>query len=79
MKTDAVAFPAVRSRANDFVALAKPRLNVLVVGSSLAGYVMGGGDMSNAGKVAFTVVGTALVAGGASAFNQVIERNSPWG
>jgi protoheme IX farnesyltransferase len=55
--------------------LAKPRLNVLVVASALAGYVMGGGDMSNAIRVVFTVLGTALVAGGASAFNQVIERN----
>ncbi len=76
MKTtaDAVALPAARSRANDFVALAKPRLNVLVVASSLAGYVMGGGEISNAARVILTVVGTALVAGGASAFNQVIER-----
>ncbi len=76
MKTgaDAVVLPAARSRANDFVALAKPRLNVLVVASSLAGYVMGGGEISNAARVIFTVVGTGLVAGGASAFNQVIER-----
>ena len=76
MKTDAVPLPAIRSRTTDFVALSKPRLNVLVVASSLAGYVMGGGDMSNAVLVVFTVVGTALVAGGASAFNQVIERNA---
>jgi protoheme IX farnesyltransferase len=76
MKTgaDAVALPAARSRANDFVALAKPRLNVLVVASSLAGYVMGGGEISDAARVVFTVAGTGLVAGGASAFNQVIER-----
>jgi protoheme IX farnesyltransferase len=74
MKTGAVAIPAVRSRASDFVALAKPRLNMLVVASALAGYVMGGGDMSNAMIVVFTVLGTGLVAGGASAFNQVIER-----
>ncbi len=76
MKSGAGAFalPAARSRANDFVALAKPRLNMLVVASSLAGYVMGGGEMSNAGRVIFTVAGTGLVAGGASAFNQVIER-----
>jgi len=76
MKTgaDAVALPAARSRANDFVALAKPRLNVLVVASSLAGYVMGGGEISDAARVIFTVAGTGLVAGGASAFNQVIER-----
>jgi heme o synthase len=75
MKTDALVLPAAPSRASDFVALAKPRLNVLVVASSLVGYVMGGGDMTNAVKVLFTVVGTALVAGGASAFNQVIERH----
>jgi protoheme IX farnesyltransferase len=71
---DAVALPAARSRANDFVALAKPRLNVLVVISSLAGYVMGDGDISNAARVILTLAGTGLVAGGASAFNQVIER-----
>lgn len=77
MKTgaDAVALPHVRSRASDFSALAKPRLNLLVVASALVGFVMGGGDLSNAARVVFTVVGTALVAGGASAFNQVIERH----
>jgi protoheme IX farnesyltransferase len=74
LKTGAVAIPAVRSRSSDFIALAKPRLNMLVVASSLAGYVMGGGDMSNAMIVVLTVLGTALVAGGASGFNQVIER-----
>jgi protoheme IX farnesyltransferase len=71
---DAVALPAARSRANDFLALAKPRLNGLVVVSSLAGYVRGAGELSHAARVIFTVAGTGLVAGGASAFNQVIER-----
>lgn len=76
MKTgaNAVALPAARSRANDFIALAKPRLNFLVVASSVAGYVMAGGDTSNAARLVLTIVGTGLVAGGASAFNQVIER-----
>src|SRR3954469_6183297 len=74
MKTDAIALTASRSRASDFVMLAKPRLNLLVVASALAGYVMAGGDLSNAVIVVCTVAGTALVAGGASAFNQVIER-----
>ena len=74
MKTGEIALTSARTRLNDFVALAKPRLNVLVVASSLAGYVMGGGEMSDAARVIFTVLGTALVAGGASAFNQVIER-----
>jgi protoheme IX farnesyltransferase len=71
---DAVALPVVHSRTSDFVALAKPRLNLLVVASALAGYVMGGGTTSNALLVVSMLAGTALVAGGASAFNQVIER-----
>ena len=54
--------------------LAKPRLNMLVVASAMVGYVMGGGPMWDAPLVLMTLVGTALVAGGASAFNQVIER-----
>jgi heme o synthase len=74
MKGDAIALPAARSRATDFVALAKPRLNLLVVASALAGYVMAGGEILDAIRVVCTVAGTALVAGGASAFNQVIER-----
>ena len=76
MKTGAevVALPARVGRASDFVSLAKPRLNLLVVGSSLVGYVMAGGEISDAARVVYTVAGTALVAGGASAFNQVIER-----
>jgi protoheme IX farnesyltransferase len=73
---EAVSLPGARSRANDFVALAKPRLNLLVVASSLVGYVMGGGEISNPSRVIFTVLGTALVAGGASGFNQVMERET---
>lgn len=65
-----------RSRAADFVTLAKPRLNLLVVASTLAGYVMADGDMSNVLVVLAMVGGTGLVAGGASAFNQVIERRT---
>ena len=74
MKTDALTLTAARSRTNDFVALAKPRLNLLVVASALAGYVMAGGEMLDAIRVVCTVAGTALVAGGASALNQVFER-----
>jgi len=72
----AVAIADGRSRAADYVTLAKPRLNLLVVGSTLAGYVMGNGDMANALVVIAMVAGTGLVAGGASAFNQVIERRT---
>jgi protoheme IX farnesyltransferase len=85
VKSDANALPRAPSRAlalhastraADFVALAKPRLNFLVVVSALAGYVMAGGDTLDVLRVLFTVVGTALVASGASAFNQIIERDA---
>lgn len=71
---DVAVIPVARSRANDFIALAKPRLNFLVVVSALAGYAMAGGDTSNVALLLATLIGTGLVAGGASAFNQVIER-----
>jgi protoheme IX farnesyltransferase len=65
-----------RARAIDFVALAKPRLNLLVVASTVAGYAMAHGDTTNLAALGWTIVGTALVAGGASAINQVIERDA---
>lgn len=70
----AVALPAARLRGLDYLALAKPRLNFLVVVSALAGYAMAGGEGSAVFLLVATTVGTALVAGGSSAFNQVIER-----
>jgi heme o synthase len=72
----AVVVADSRSRAADFVTLAKPRLNLLVVASTMAGYVMADGDMSNVLVVLAMLGGTGLVAGGASAFNQVIERRT---
>lgn len=75
MRTDAVAIPAPFARARDFVALAKPRLNMLVVASTLAGYAMADGDQLGIVRVSGLLLGTGLVAGGASAFNQVLERD----
>ena len=76
MKTGSVALPASRTRTHDYVALAKPRLNMLVVASALAGYAMGGGDSTQMLTLLGTLIGTGLVAGGASAFNQLLERDS---
>lgn len=74
MKPTASAIPAAHSRTTDFFALAKPRLNLLVVVSALAGYVMASGDTRDVWRLLCMVAGTALVAGGASAFNQILER-----
>jgi protoheme IX farnesyltransferase len=74
MKSTASALPAAHSRATDFLALAKPRLNLLVVVSAVAGYVMASGDTHDVWRLVCMIAGTGLVAGGASAFNQIIER-----
>jgi len=67
--------PRFAARSADFVALTKPRLNFLVVASTLAGYYLGADGLHPA-LLFHTVVGTALVAGGAAAFNQVFERDT---
>ena len=74
MKSSVSAVSAVPSRSNDLVALAKPRLNLLVVVSAVAGYVMASGDTHDVWRLLSMTAGTALVAGGASAFNQILER-----
>src|SRR5204862_3617026 len=54
----------------------KPRLNVLVVATSAAGYYLGGPPTPDFGLMAQAVLGTALVAGGAAALNQLYERDT---
>ena len=69
------ALSGSRSRLGDYLALAKPRLNALVVATTGVGYYLGAGEI-NPVTLAHTLVGTALVAGGASALNQVFERRT---
>ena len=75
MKTQAVTLPTVRTRASDFLALAKPRLNSLVIATTAVGYYMGAGNRVDVLTGVHTLIGTALVAGGAAALNQVAERD----
>jgi protoheme IX farnesyltransferase len=75
MRSEAVVLAASKTRTADFAALAKPRLNMLVVASAFAGYVMGTTDGLMPFRLAATLAGTGLVAGGASAFNQLLERD----
>ncbi len=64
---------AAPSRAADFVTLTKPRLNFLVLLTTAAAYSLGAGPDSTVVDFAHTLLGTFLVAGGASALNQVWE------
>jgi heme o synthase len=68
-------WPRASAHAADFLALTKPRLNLLVVATTLAGYYLGV-ERFDASLLASTVVGTAAVAGGAAAFNEIFERNT---
>jgi protoheme IX farnesyltransferase len=63
-------------RPGDYVMLAKPRLNVLVVASSAAGYYLGAPSAPELLPMTLAVAGTALVAGGAAVLNQVYERDT---
>jgi len=64
------------SLAGDYVALTKPRLNFLVVATSAAGYYLGAQGPIDPYAMAPAVAGTALVAGGAAALNQLYERDT---
>jgi protoheme IX farnesyltransferase len=65
-----------RGRGADFVALTKPRLNTLVLITSVTAYFLGDGHRLPWSHLLHTIVGTALVAGGASALNQHWERHT---
>jgi heme o synthase len=61
---------------SDYVQLAKPRLNFLIVVSTLVGYVVGMAADSLWAVLVHTLVGTTLVAFGSSALNQVWEKDT---
>ncbi len=60
----------------DYVALTKPRIAVLVLFTVAAGALLAGGMRVNLLTLGNVLFGTTLVAAGASALNQLIERRS---
>ena len=76
MKAAALATVASsRSRLADLFVFTKVRVNLLVVATTAGGFYMASPDGMNLPLLAFTVIGTALVAGGAAALNQISERD----
>ena len=59
----------------DFVTLTKPRVNLLVLVTTVIGFHLGNRGGTDFALLFHTVAGTFLVASGAAAFNQVIERD----
>ena len=70
----AAARPAFR--AADFLVLAKPRLNLLVIVTTLAGLYLASPEGVALPILIHTLLGTALVASGAAALNQAWERDT---
>ncbi|MBX7136447.1 MAG: heme o synthase [Oligoflexia bacterium] len=56
-------------------ALIKPRIGMMVVISTLLGYLLAGGSIWDWQLVIFTLVGTALSCSGASTLNNYLERD----
>lgn len=71
------AFATALSSLQDCLELTKPRVSILVLITVAAGFVLGAAEAGiriDPWVLAAALVGTALVAGGASALNQLIER-----
>jgi protoheme IX farnesyltransferase len=69
------AVPLVRSRVADYVELTKPRIAIMVLFTVAAGGFLAAGVSLDASVLVHTLFGTALVAAGASALNQWLERH----
>ena len=65
-----------QKRTADFVTLTKPRLNFLVLITTLGGMYIAAPEGVALPLLFHALVGTALVAGGAAALNQVWERDT---
>jgi len=76
MKAVSAPLPVTHSRAADYLELTKPRVAVLVLFTVAAGGWLAGLDDGDGVLLLHTVAATALIAGGASALNQLLERHS---
>jgi protoheme IX farnesyltransferase len=65
----------VARRTLDFVLLSKPIIVALLLVTTYAGMVVGGGQIPSLSLTFWTMLGGALAAGGSSALNQYIDRN----
>jgi heme o synthase len=57
-----------------YLALTKPRIAVMVLVTVATGFLLGARGAAHPSTLLLTLVGTGLVAGGASAWNQYLER-----
>src|SRR6185295_17898208 len=65
-----------RSAAADYVELTKPRITLMVVLTAFVGYALASTGSVFTGRLAAALLGTALVAAGASCLNMLLERRT---
>lgn len=70
-----LTLPRAHTKLDDLVLLTKIRLNALVVATTAGGYYMAAPKTIDPASLLTTCMGTALVASGAAAVNQVMERD----
>jgi protoheme IX farnesyltransferase len=70
------AASAPRAAAADWLELTKPRITTMVVFTALVGFAVAGPGPLWTDLLAAALVGTGLVAAGASVLNQVLERDT---
>jgi len=69
------AVPRDRSQvARDLVALSKPRVLLMVLASTLAGYFVAVDGPPDLARIIHVLIGTVMAAGGTLALNQYVER-----
>lgn len=66
--------PTSKATIGDFLELAKPRITALVLVTTAFGFFLGGRGIHSARLLVWTLLGTALVAGGSAVLNHYFER-----
>ena len=65
----------LRARLSAYAALTKPRIALMVLVTVAIGFLLGAPGAVSPFRLVLTLVGTGLVAGGASAWNMILERD----
>ncbi len=73
-EVDAAVLKDSRAGPAVYAELTKPRITLFVTFSSAVGFVLGSSDRVDLFALCHTVIATALIAGGAAALNQFLER-----
>jgi protoheme IX farnesyltransferase len=68
--------PLVRTRTADYLELTKPRITTMVLFTVAIGFLLASGSSPDWAILCHTLLGTGLVAAGASALNQLLERDT---